>query len=42
MNLEPRGAATVATLLAKGVVIPNPGTLDIADDVDPSKISATA
>ena len=39
MNLEPRGAATVATLLAKGVGIPNPGSLDIDEDVVASQIS---
>ncbi len=36
---EPRGAATVQALLDKGVSIPNPYAVDIADDVDPARIS---
>ncbi len=36
----PRGSEKVLALLEKGVTIPNPWTLDIADDVDVAKISA--
>ncbi len=40
MDDSPRGRATVSSLLAKGVRIPNPGSLDIDDDVDASRIAA--
>lgn len=33
--MDNRGAATVEALIAKGVEIPNPSTVDITDDVDP-------
>lgn len=36
---QPRGAQMVERLLAKGVSIPNPLAVDIADDVDPDRIS---
>ncbi|MGL4831995.1 MAG: UDP-N-acetylglucosamine pyrophosphorylase [Propionibacteriaceae bacterium] len=36
----PRGSQKVMALLDKGVTIPNPWTLDIADEVDINKISA--
>lgn len=36
---EPRGAQTVQALMDKGVSIPNPHAVDIADDVDPDRIS---
>ena len=39
MDVSPRGHAAVAQLLAKGVTIPNPGSLDIDDDVDVDRIS---
>jgi len=39
MELEPRGRAKVMQLLAKGVTIPNPLTLDVGDEVDPDRIS---
>nr|NLI50084.1 UDP-N-acetylglucosamine pyrophosphorylase [Propionibacterium sp.] len=39
MSTTPRGLAIVETLQAKGVHLPNPGSLDIADDVDPDRIS---
>ena len=38
--MDNRGAATVEALIAKGVEIPNPSTVDITDDVDPDLISA--
>ncbi|MBK7721718.1 MAG: UDP-N-acetylglucosamine pyrophosphorylase [Austwickia sp.] len=37
--IEPRGAAKVQALLDRGVSIPNPYAVDIADDVDPDRIS---
>ncbi len=42
MTLLPRGHTAVADLLAKGVVIPNPGSLDVDDDVDIDRISGDA
>ncbi len=39
MDAAPRGHEKVAQLLARGVRIPNPLTLDIDDDVDVSRIS---
>ena len=39
MDVSPRGHAAVAQLLAKGVTIPNPGSLDLDDDVDVDRIS---
>ena len=38
-DLAPRGVEKVRALLAKGVSIPNPGSLDIGDDVDVDRIS---
>ena len=38
-DLAPRGLATVRSLIAKGVAIPNPLSLDISDDVDVDRIS---
>ena len=38
-ELAPRGLATVRALIAKGVTIPNPLSLDIGDDVDVDRIS---
>lgn len=37
---QPRGAHIVEALVAKGVSIPNPWAIDIAEDVDPDRISA--
>jgi UDP-N-acetylglucosamine/UDP-N-acetylgalactosamine diphosphorylase len=39
MDLQPRGYEKVTRLIAKGVTIPNPLTLDIGDDVDIDRIS---
>lgn len=39
MTLTPRGLDKVEALVAKGVDIPNPWTLDIGDDVDVDRIS---
>lgn len=39
MELAPRGHATVKALLAKGVSIPNPLSLDIGPEVDVDRIS---
>lgn len=39
MTFTPQGVSSVAALLDKGVRIPNPGSLEIADDVDPGRIS---
>lgn len=39
MNALPRGHDTVELLIAKGVSIPNPGSLDIGPEVDPARIS---
>lgn len=39
MHLEPRGRETVERLIAKGVAIPNPLTLDIGPEVDPERVS---
>jgi len=39
MDLAPRGAEKVARLIAKGVTVPNPLTLDVDDDVDVERIS---
>lgn len=41
MNTAPRGHDVVERLLAKGVSIPNPGSLDIGTGVDPDRISGT-
>jgi len=40
MDLQPRGHEKVELLLAKGVTIPNPLSLDIAPEVDVDRISA--
>lgn len=40
MDLQPRGHEKVARLRAKGVDIPNPGSIDIDDSVDSDRISA--
>lgn len=37
--MNQRGAATVEALVAKGVQIPNPASVDITEDVDPDRIS---
>jgi bifunctional UDP-N-acetylglucosamine pyrophosphorylase/glucosamine-1-phosphate N-acetyltransferase len=42
MDLQPRGYDKVALLMAKGVSIPNPLSLDIGDDVDVNRISGDA
>jgi bifunctional UDP-N-acetylglucosamine pyrophosphorylase/glucosamine-1-phosphate N-acetyltransferase len=39
MDLQPRGYDKVVALIAKGVSIPNPLSLDIGDDIDLSRIS---
>ena len=39
MTFTPQSYSIVAALLDKGVQISNPGSLDIADDVDPGRIS---
>ncbi|HPM78800.1 MAG TPA: UDP-N-acetylglucosamine pyrophosphorylase [bacterium] len=39
MELSPRAGEKISRLLAKGVNIPNPLTLDIGDEVDPDLIS---
>mgnify|MGYP002409590149 CR=1 FL=1 len=39
MSTQPRAMKTVEALLAKGVDIPNPLTLDIGPEVDPARIS---
>ena len=39
MTFTPQGFSIVAALLDKGVRIPNPGSLEIADDVDPGRVS---
>lgn len=39
LEFTPRGWDTVRALLAKGVTIPNPLSLDIGPDVDPDRIS---
>ncbi|MGI5864834.1 MAG: hypothetical protein ACOX6T_22680, partial [Myxococcales bacterium] len=40
MSTQPRAMKTVEALLAKGVDIPNPLTLDIGPEVDPARISS--
>jgi len=39
MTTTPRGPAIIQALLDKGVRIPNPASLEVADDVDPDRIS---
>ncbi|MBP1705657.1 MAG: UDP-N-acetylglucosamine pyrophosphorylase [Chloroflexi bacterium] len=39
MQTQPRGIETVERLIAKGVAIPNPLSLDIGPEVDPDRIS---
>lgn len=39
MDLQPRGYDKVVKLMAKGVDVPNPLSLDIGDDVDTDRIS---
>ncbi len=39
MSTQPRALKTIEALLAKGVDIPNPLTLDIGPEVDPARIS---
>lgn len=39
MDLQPRGREKLAQLIEKGVSIPNPPTVDIADDVEVTRIS---
>lgn len=41
MELKPRGLDKVEALIAKGVRIPNPWTVDIDDDVNVDRISGT-
>ncbi len=38
MDLKPRSHEKIASLISKGVDIPNPLTLDIGDEVDVDRI----